>query len=47
VLAKLFEVNDHAVFERLGLISSHTLKHLFATAASAVIVWRMVKHAEA
>lgn len=45
VLAKVAEVNDHAVLALLGFVSGHTLKHLLATAASAVIVWRMVRNA--
>ena len=45
VLAKVAEVNDHAVLALLGFMSGHTLKHLLATAASAVIVWRMVRNA--
>ena len=42
-LAKAFEVADHAVLERLGLLSGHTLKHLVAAAAAAWLLhgaWR-------
>ena len=38
VLAKLCEVADGAVFEALGVVSGHTLKHLLATAAAFVLV---------
>ena len=39
VLAKLAEVGDRAIFERLdGVISGHTLKHLIAAVAVAVVV---------
>ena len=34
VLAKLCEVGDQALFDALGFISGHTLKHLFATLAA-------------
>jgi hypothetical protein len=37
-LAKLFEVTDHAVFDALGLVSGHTLKHVWAAAAAAWLV---------
>lgn len=42
-IAKGLEVADLAVFERLGLVSGHTLKHLVAAAAAAWLlraVWR-------
>ena len=38
VLAKVAEVNDRAIFESLGLMSGHTLKHLLAAAGAAMIV---------
>jgi hypothetical protein len=38
VLAKLAELQDRAIFETLGFVSGHTLKHLLAAAASACIV---------
>lgn len=38
VLAKVAELNDRAVFETLGVMSGHTLKHLLAAAASVFIV---------
>lgn len=37
-LAKGFEVADHAVFEQLGFVSGHTLKHLAAAAAAAWVL---------
>jgi hypothetical protein len=36
-LAKLFEASDHAVYSNF-LLSGHTLKHLFAAAASFAIL---------
>lgn len=43
VLAKGFEVADHAVLHQFGLLSGHTLKHLVAAAAAAWLLrgaWR-------
>ena len=37
VWAKLFEVADMAVFQALGLVSGHTIKHLLAVAAAFVL----------
>ena len=45
VLAKAFELNDHAVFHALGFLSGHTIKHLLAVAASAVLVASFVRRA--
>jgi len=42
-LAKLAELNDHALLHALGWISGHTLKHLLATAAAAVLTARLVQ----
>ena len=42
VLAKLAELNDHAIFAASGLISGHSLKHLLAVAALGLIVARLV-----
>jgi hypothetical protein len=43
-LAKVAELNDRAIFHALGLVSGHTIKHLLAIAAGAVLtatlVWR-------
>ncbi len=41
VLAKGFELADHAIFDLLHLISGHTFKHLFATLAAWAIYWRL------
>jgi hypothetical protein len=38
VAAKATELADHAIFDAVGFMSGHTMKHLLATAASAVIV---------
>ena len=38
VVAKVAELQDRALFEALGVVSGHTLKHLLAAAASACIV---------
>jgi hypothetical protein len=43
VAAKIAELNDHALFAALGFISGHTIKHLLATAAAAVLVARLVE----
>lgn len=37
-LAKGAEVADHAIFEALGFMSGHSLKHLLAAAAAAAIL---------
>ena len=37
ILAKLCEIEDHAILGALGLVSGHTLKHLFATFAALVL----------
>ena len=38
VLAKLAELGDRTIFDALGAVSGHTLKHLLAAAASVFIV---------
>lgn len=44
VLAKLAEVNDHALLALTGeVLSGHTLKHLLATAAAAALVYRLIQ----
>ncbi|MFC4159245.1 ceramidase domain-containing protein [Chitinimonas lacunae] len=43
VAAKLVEVYDHALFESLKVVSGHTLKHLIATIAAALIVRQAVR----
>lgn len=42
-LAKVFEHYDAVIFQALGFISGHTLKHLIA-AGSAFIVYHMLAH---
>ena len=41
VVAKLAEVNDHAIAAVIGPVTGHTLKHLLATGAAALIVGRL------
>lgn len=43
VAAKLAELFDRPLLASLGWISGHTIKHLLATAAAAVIVSRLVR----
>lgn len=43
VAAKFAELGDHALLATLGVISGHTLKHLLAAAAAALIVARLVE----
>jgi hypothetical protein len=38
VVAKVFEILDRATLEALGVVSGHTLKHLFAAAGAALLV---------
>ncbi len=38
VFAKAAELRDHEILAAMGFISGHTIKHLLATAAAAVIV---------
>jgi len=42
-LAKIFEHFDAGIFEALGFVSGHSLKHLFA-AGSAGIIFQMLAH---
>lgn len=42
VVAKFAELNDHEIAAVLGAVTGHTLKHLLATAAAALIVGRLV-----
>ena len=37
-LAKIAEAADHAIFDALGFLSGHSLKHLLAAAAAAAIL---------
>ena len=43
--AKAAELTDHAVFDALGFVSGHTIKHLLAIAAGAVITASLVRGA--
>lgn len=45
VAAKVAELGDHAIYEALGFASGHTLKHVLAAAASAVVVAALVSRA--
>ena len=47
LLAKLLEMRDAQVFEALGLVSGHTLKHLLAAAAALWLGWRLALRATA
>jgi hypothetical protein len=47
VVAKAAEVNDGAILQALGFVGGHTLKHLLAAGASAVIVGRLVQRTRA
>ncbi len=40
-VAKVSELHDHEIAEATGLLSGHTIKHLLATAAAAIIVARL------
>ena len=43
VVAKVAEISDHVVLEATqGVVSGHTLKHLLATAAAALLAHRLV-----
>ncbi|HRE16480.1 MAG TPA: hypothetical protein PLW86_05345, partial [Rhodocyclaceae bacterium] len=44
VVAKAAELNDHLIHELTAMtISGHTLKHLLASAAAALLVYRLVQ----
>jgi hypothetical protein len=43
VVAKVAELNDHEVAAALGVVTGHTLKHLLASGAAALIVGRLVR----
>jgi hypothetical protein len=43
VLAKVAEVLDHEIANTFGFVSGHTLKHLIATMATAVVVWGLTR----
>ena len=42
-LAKVFELRDQATLDVLGFMSGHTMKHLLATLAGAVLTWNVVR----
>ena len=42
-IAKVFELRDHATLDALGFVSGHTIKHLLATLAGAVLTWNVVR----
>lgn len=43
LLARVAELNDQPWLTATGWVSGHTLKHLFATAAAAVLIVRLVR----
>ncbi|TCJ18573.1 alkaline phytoceramidase [Parasulfuritortus cantonensis] len=43
VLAKLAELADHALLDLTGCLSGHTLKHILATLAAALLVAALVR----
>jgi len=43
VIAKVFEAFDYSVYSSLQFISGHSIKHLFAAAAPAVLLWGLYK----
>lgn len=47
VTAKFAELNDHALLAASGAIGGHTIKHLLAAAAAAMLVARLVERHQA
>ncbi|BAO28063.1 hypothetical protein [Sulfuritalea hydrogenivorans] len=45
--AKFAELNDHEIAATLGVATGHTLKHLLATGAAALIVGRLANRVQA
>lgn len=43
LIAKLAELNDHEIANLLGAPTGHTLKHLLATAAAALILYCLIQ----
>jgi len=43
VLAKLFEFIDSELYAAGGIISGHSLKHVFAALASAMVLFALMK----
>ena len=46
VFAKFTEQYDHEIATLLGILTGHTLKHILATAAAALIVARLVRRTQ-
>ena len=46
VFAKFTEQYDHEIAALLGILTGHTLKHILATAAAALIVARLVRRTQ-
>lgn len=47
IAAKFAELADHQLLAALGVVSGHSLKHLLAAAAAAVIVGRLIARRQA
>jgi len=43
IFAKVTEVLDHEIASAFGFVTGHTLKHLIATAATAAVVWGLIR----
>jgi hypothetical protein len=41
VAAKVVERHDRGIFELLGIVSGHTLKHVFAAVGAGWLVWML------
>jgi hypothetical protein len=46
VVAKIFELADHAILNTLVILSGHTIKHLLATLAAGAIAWGLSRRLE-
>ena len=46
IFAKITEQYDHEIAGALGILTGHTLKHLLATAAAALIIARLVRRTQ-
>ena len=44
-IATVFEQADRAIYEAIGIVSGHTLKHVAAAAAVAVLAWMFARRA--
>jgi hypothetical protein len=47
IAAKVAELNDHTILAAMGWISGHTIKHLLATVAAAVVTARLAQRVKA